>query len=239
MVPQTQTPFGRRELRIPRSFREHMGHVVGACFLALIVVFFSTLAVSHLRNFASTSVFVLVAAALWLLLVALGVGTSLVETGGIGAFVTVILGAFSRNQFVDVIAQASGRRILRHGFRLLGLLPLYYRTVPLDRITHLEWSAGQATSLAGRDMNDWNVTIWYKPEPPVKVRYPGGCRPEEDLFIVGLCGAKNSTAAFGRDFVEFLVVAGLPMMQGENDCSFVPCEENGKTSSIKASNTSK
>lgn len=232
MVPQTQTPFGRRELRIPRSFREHMGYVVGTCLLALIVVFFSALAVSHLRNFASTSAFVLVAAALWLLLVALGVGTSLVETGGIGAFVTAILGAFSRNQFVDVIAQASGRRILRHGFKLLGL-PLYYRIVPLDRITLLKWSAGQATSLAGRDMNDWNVTIWYKPEPPVKVRYPVGCRPEEDLFIVGLCGAKNSTAAFGRDFVEFLVVAGLPMMQGENDCSFVPCEENGKTSSIK------
>jgi hypothetical protein len=80
-------------------------------------------------------------------------------------------------------------------------------------------------------MNDWDVTIWYKPESPERVRYPVGCRPEENLFSVGPCGAKSSTAAFGRDFVDFLVVAGLPMMQGENDCSFVPCEENGKTSS--------
>lgn len=29
MVPQTQSPFARQVLRIPRSFREHMGHVVG------------------------------------------------------------------------------------------------------------------------------------------------------------------------------------------------------------------
>lgn len=215
---------------MPRSFREHMGHVVGSCLLALIVIFFSALAVSHLRNFANTSAFVLVAATVWLLLVFLGVGTGLVETGGIGAFVTAILGAFSRNQFVDVVAQASGRRILRHGFRLLGL-PLYYRKVSLDRITLLKWSPGQATSLAGRDMNDWDVTIWYKPEPPEKVRYPVGYRPEENLFIVASCGAKSSTAAFGRDLVDFLVVAGLPMMQDEGDCSFVPREENGKTSS--------
>jgi hypothetical protein len=81
-------------------------------------------------------------------------------------------------------------------------------------------------------MNDWHVTIWYKPEPPEKPPDPVGCRPEEELFIVGPCGAKSDTAAFGRKLVEFLVLAGLPMMQDENDCSFVPREENGKTSSI-------
>jgi hypothetical protein len=81
-------------------------------------------------------------------------------------------------------------------------------------------------------MNDWHVTIWYKPEPPEKPRYPG-YRPEENLFIVGPCGAKSSTAAFGRDFVDFLGAAGLPMMQDEDDCSFVPCDENGRASSVK------
>jgi hypothetical protein len=228
MVEQPQPPFARRELRIPRSFREHMGYVVGSCFLALFVVFFSVLAASHLWNFASTSTFVLIAAALWLLLVCLGVREGLAETGGIGASMTVILGAFSRDQFLDVVAQASGRRILRHGFRLFGL-PLYYRNVPLDRVTLLKWGSGQATSLAGRDMNDWHVTIWYKPEPPEKPRYPMGRRPEEDLFIVGPSRAKSSTAAFGRDFVGFLVAAGLPIVQGENECSFVTCEEDGKS----------
>lgn len=154
MVAQPETPIARRELRIPRSFREYAGHVFGCCFLTFVLVFFSALAASHLWNFASRSAFVLVAAVLWLLLVCYSAVIGLADMGGIGASVRGILGAFSWNQFLEVVAQESGRRVMRHGFRLFGL-PLYYRKVPLDRITLVKWSTGQATSLAGRDMNDW------------------------------------------------------------------------------------
>ena len=195
------------------------------CFFTFVAVFFSGLAVYYIINYATNSIFTLTLAVIWLLIVSTMIRAACKDHGGVRQFIVDQIGLLSRNQFADLFMRESGVWVLRLGYRAYGM-PVYYGEIPLQHVTSVEWSAGQATSLAGRDMNDWHVILWYKPEPPQTPRFPFGIRPEEDLFVVGESRAKSETAILGCAIVEFLRGAGLRIEQRGRDNCFVACGEN-------------
>lgn len=89
--------------------------------------------------------------------------------------------------------------------------------VPIRGITRVGWSAGQASSRAGKDMGDWSVIVWFDPSQVVK------CTASvRSLFILGESGELAVVSELGRDFLAFLAQAGLQFEPGDGDHAFLP-----------------
>jgi hypothetical protein len=177
------------------------------CFL-VFVGFFVTLAVSHLVRYSETHIVGVVCAVLWLALVTLGLLGGVLAAGLRGTGVAV-LGVLSSRHFAEA-AKEGDRVMIGFGFELFRR-PFYYLRVEGERIVSVDMSSGQATSLAGRDMNDWSVALWYR-EPgrnPPWVHVEGV--RDGEVYIVGLPGPKEVTGQFFAQFVAFLRAAGVEL----------------------------
>ena len=76
--------------------------------------------------------------------------------------------------------------------------------------------------MAGRDLGDWSVALWYDHGDPAKSLAQKKHRwPDQEVYIVGLTGPKNKVDAFGHEFLNFLRQSGVFLVQGENDRKFV------------------
>lgn len=206
-----------REIPVPKSIRAVIGALVGAMTLSGFILFFVLLAIYNLCNW--TAIF---ASMIWLLLVSLIVG-GLIKSKERKQFATDILGSFSRKEFVRAIRLENGETAFQYGFKMFGRWFLYF-AVAVRKIESVEWSAGQASHHAVRDLGDWSVAVWYDHDDPVKSQHARSYksrRPDQELFIVGMSGKKETTAALGHALLELLRDAGANFSQGENDCSFV------------------
>jgi hypothetical protein len=151
---------------------------------------------------------------LWLALVAFVVFMTLFEIGPRASLVAC-LGEFSRRHFAEAVRDG-GRTVLGFGFELLGR-KFYYLRIERGQVASVVMDTGQATAMAGRDMNDWSVVLWYR-EACRRLRF--GFRAGEEVYIVGPCGPKQEIAQSFAAFVEFLRAAGVELRPGEREYEF-------------------
>ncbi|MHC4911379.1 MAG: hypothetical protein ACYTE5_00025 [Planctomycetota bacterium] len=204
--------MSRSEMSIPKP----TGEVIAAWVFTAFIVCFVTLSVSNLLNrvaiLPSILLLLLVAAVVWA-----GCGEE-----GMRQFLINILGSFASKHFAESISGTKHPTEIRFGFRLLGHR-YFYLTIPLDKIETVEWDTGQATDLAGHDMNDWHITIWFDHDDPSKSQKQQDWhrKPDQDVYIVGPHRRKEDAVAFGRSLLDFLRQAGASLVKGQDECSFV------------------
>lgn len=199
------------ELAVPKPKRAVIGALIGTSFL----LFFILLAIYNLCSGRA-----IIASSCWLLLV----GTVLFgfcKERGIGQVVVGYLGAFSSKESIQAIPRESGKSEIQFGYRLFGARFQYLR-IAADKIAMVHWHTGQLSSRLGRDAGDWSVAVWYEHDDPAKLEKQKWMRhPDLEVYIVGIEGQKEGTGVFGRALVDFLRKSGSPLVQGDNDCTFV------------------
>lgn len=160
----------------------------------------------------------LIPSLIWLALIASYVWS----TGGLRSFLLGQLGLFGQH-FFEWGPPDGEPRDVRFGFQLLGHRFLEKR-IPLDKIESVEWCTGQATDIAGREMNDWQVWVWFDHDDPKrgeaqrKRRYR---KPDQDLYGVDPSGPRDRTEALCLSLVSLLRRAGVDLIQGASATCFV------------------
>ena len=198
-------------LHIPKP----MSETVIACVRTGIIGFFSAIAISNLLHGIAS-----IPSGLWLAIISAVIIGHCVGHG-LKRSVADFLGSFSRRGFADVVQGEDGRVIVRFRFTLLGHR-VTHRAIPVEDIEGVHWSTGQATSLAGRDMNDWQVAVRYDSVDAARGswRRRRSRRPSPDVWFVGPPGERQHAAAFGQGVVSFLQQAGADLVRGQDGCSF-------------------
>lgn len=198
---------------IPKSLSDTIIEIV----LTVIVAFFTILGVSNLLNHVA-----IIASSIWLAFVTLSIWSACKYGGGLRKFLINHLAVFSPRHFVESIPRENGPAEIRFGYQLCGLRLFHFR-VPVDKIETVGWHTGQTTSMARRDINDWQVTLWLDHDDPVKSQKQQKWheKPDQGCYIVGPSGPKKDTESFGLAFLDFLRGAGASLLQGEYDCTFV------------------
>jgi hypothetical protein len=198
------------QIIIPKS----PGRVIAAVGLTSFVLFTVDIAVKNLQDHAA-----MIPSIIWLMLVTAGIVHQMREEKGFVKFLEV----FAFKPFAEVVETGPNTWDLRFGFRMAGHC-LFYQGIPLNKIESLVWSSGQATSLAGRDMNDWTVVLWYDHDDPVKSEHKKKWKhyhPDQDPYSVNFSGPKEDAAILGREFLALLKNAGAVLVPGKDDCTFV------------------
>ena len=212
----------RSEMTIPRSRSEIVFQIV----IMTVAVLFCILGTVNLFNrvaiIPSTIWFVFVIAMMW---------RACREEGGFRRFLTYRLALLGGRFFVECSPHSVQPAEVHFGYRILGHRYLQ-REVLLDKIESVEWRPGQGSDMAGRDMKDWSVHLWFDQDDPVK-RNKWSRKPEQGIHIVGPARRKEETEAFGLSFVDFLRDAGASLVRGEGDCIFVRKELEKTLESIE------
>ena len=184
--------------------------------LIFIVVFFGFLAILNLVNHVA-----IIPSAIWLVFVTVTIWNGCREVGGLRRYLVDRCSVFAGRRFVLYLSGQTDSRRIRFGFEMFGCR-VFQRDVQIERIESVEWTPGQATSMAGHDMNDWQVVLWFDHCNPVKSKRDHMLRkPDQDLLIVGPSRRKEDTSSLGFEFVAFLRKSGARLKQGANDNVFV------------------
>ncbi len=101
------------------------------------------------------------------------------------------------------------------GYRLLGR-KFNYLVINAQSIESVDWSTGQATAMAGHDMNDWHVAMWFDADEKSRKR-AGIHKPDKGIYIVGPSDRKEKTEALGLAFIAFLREAGASLTERDED----------------------
>jgi hypothetical protein len=201
------------EMTIPRP-RSQTAWVVG---LILFVVAFCILAIMDL--FRGDAV---LASALWLGFVALLVWVHARDAGGLRSYALDTIAAAYGRHYAQATDGGGPSGYLRFGYDL-GRHRFVRRTFPLGAVRSVEWHFGQGTSMAGRDMNDWTVAVWYLHGDEAKDEQmrKWSARPGEEPYVIGPHRPKQETEALGQELVALLRSAGIPLVPGQDDQAFV------------------
>jgi len=199
-------------MTIPKS----RGEILWTGFLSLIVVVFAFLAVLNLANHIA-----IIPSFIWLLIIAWILWSGCRDAGGVRRYLIDWLAAFAGRRFAHFPHEDTHQPRIRFGYELFGR-HFYQKDIEFDRIESVEWSPGQATSMAGRDMEDWSVALWYDHGDSEKSKKHHMLRkPDQDVYIVGPSRRKEDTASLGTDFVSFLSGVGVLLIRGEGDNVYV------------------
>ncbi|QJW95966.1 hypothetical protein [Frigoriglobus tundricola] len=177
-------------------------------FTTLFVGFCVALSAFHLVTYSEPPTDGVVAAVLWLSLTTLTLGSAVYAAGGLGPCAVVCLGTFSSRTFVEVSLEGD-RIVIAFGYEMFRRR-FYYLTVARGQIVSLEMRSGQATALAGRDMDDWHVALWYRDPTRAKRKHIEGVRDDE-VYVVCPPRAKVTTEVFLRSVVTFLCSVGVEL----------------------------
>ncbi|MFO0819368.1 MAG: hypothetical protein U1A77_15585 [Pirellulales bacterium] len=201
------TPFA--ELRIPNH-----GSAVASTIGYSLVLSFVVVAICNLVFVRYIPIVAVIASLLWLLLVSWVVVGNIRDEGGVRQYLINRLGVYAGRQFVRATPQHEAKTI-SFGYSMFGRY-LTYLIVDTNAISSIDWSSGQATAMAGRDMSDWHVALWYHyPDGPQKKPFPGV--REEEVFIIGPSGPRATAELFGKQLVEFLNCVGVDLFPGCDD----------------------
>jgi hypothetical protein len=184
-------------------------------FIAIVV---TVLAISNIIHFEDSNFVSLAATAIWIFGVAKLLISIFRSKDSIREFLIDYGGMFSRDHMVDLDIE---RRVVRFGYRLLGRY-YYYIHIPLNAITSVGWSSGQATDQAGYDMRDWTVAIWFRAGESVPKRLYA--HNGENLYITNPSSPKEQAEAHGLQLVKFLQEADLPLTSSAGIRQFVRTE---------------
>jgi hypothetical protein len=206
-------PNPHAELPIP--------HPAGAVWVTvgyLLVLLFVVIATGNLFYARHIPLSATIASLLWLSLV--GFVTLLnLRDEGVEQYVVNRLGTYSRRHYVRATPSIGKAKSISIGYQLFGR-DFSYLNVDADAISSVDWNSGQATSMAGRDMNDWHVALWHRhPQGPQRTPFFPGARDDE-IFIFGRIGPRPMAEAFGKQLVEFLITAGVELTPGTNGREF-------------------
>ena len=192
------------------------GEIIGAYVVAGFVTVFVVVAISNLFQGIAW-----LPSTLWLGIVVLVIASNC-RHKGLKRYLVNFLGSLSERHFADTVILEDGQISVRFGFVSLSH-HLFYQTIPIARIESVEWHTGQATSLAGRDMNDWHVAIWFDHGDAAKSERQRKWhrKPDQDVYIVGPSLKKERTAAFGQEVLRFLRDAGAVLVREKDDCTYV------------------
>ncbi len=200
-------------IEIPRS-----GGAVFVIVFSTVLVFFVGVAISNLLNHESVPLFAIILSVLWLLIVASGITMGILEERGLRRFIINRLANVSAHQFVEITPQHGDDLMVRFGFILLGR-DFIHLQIRRAKLASVAWSSGQATSLAGHDMNDWEVHLWYGCKGSKRWTSSSGYR-EEALHVVGPHGPKQEAGALGESLVDFFRSAGIDLHATKDECEF-------------------
>jgi hypothetical protein len=166
----------------------------------------------------------MIASVIWLALVTTMLWTPSKRAGGLRRFLTNCLGELFGRNFVEAVSLDAPAKEIRFGYELFGHR-FIQRSVAIDKIESIECKTGQATDMAGRDMNDWSVCLWFDHGDPVKSEKKRKSRiwrkPDQNIYTVGPARRKEITEIFGLSFVAFLRAAGAQLSGGEKSSYFV------------------
>lgn len=215
-----------QEITIPKSGTE----VIFELVISLIVVVFTILAIVDLFILPTVDIFIgvaLIAPCIWLALVTMFVWSESRKAGGLCRFLANWLGDLFGRHFAEIPALDSPSQEIQFGYELLGRR-FVKQAIGIGTIETVEWRPGQATDMAGRDMNDWQVCLWYDHCDPVKseTRRRLYRKPDQDLYLVGPSSHKKKIEAFGMNLVAFLRAAGAPLVQSDKSNCFVRANSN-------------
>ncbi len=199
------------ELHVPKPRRV----IIGAIVLATFILFFISLAIYDLCNRMA-----IIPSLIWLLSISVTV-IGFCREKGTRQFAVEILGAFSRKEFVRTKHRENDPNEFQYGFWMFGY-HFSFCTIPVDKIESVEWHTGQASHFAGRDVGDWHVAVWYYHGDSVKRQKQRWMKnPERDLYLIGLSGPKEETAALGDALLDLLQKSGTTFAQGKDDSTFM------------------
>jgi hypothetical protein len=201
------------EMTIPRT-RSQRASVIA---LTLFSFVFSVLAVVDLLNGDA-----LIASMTWLSLMAVVVSMRAHAEGGLAAYARDLLGEAFGRHFVQTKEGGLPSSEPLIGYDLCRRR-FIRRVFTVDRLQKVEWSPGQATDMAGRYMRDWHVFFWYDDNDRVKTeaRRKWLPTPELDIYAVSQSQPREDTERLGQEFVALLRSAGLPLIAGKNEQTFV------------------
>ena len=201
------------EMPIPKSRSE----VVLQFVITVIVVSSVLLAVVNLCSGVA-----LIASFIWLAFVTTMIRSSCRREGGIRPFLMSLMGDLFGRRFAEWSPDEAPPKCIRFGFQLFGRR-FVQQSIRIDRIESVEWHTGQATDMAGRDMNDWHLWVWFSHDDPARTeaRRKWHRKADQDLHGVGPADRKQRTEALGLSLVSFLRSAGADLIQGGISTCFV------------------
>ena len=188
----------------------------------LFVLTFTILAVYYLVYFYSMPASAVAASIIWLILVALTIWSGISDARSIKKYMVGLLGAFSKQHFVWALSEGNEGAILRFGYELLGC-EFHELQIQASAVMTVDWRTGQATQMAGHDMNDWHVALWYRDPNNLNQRLPG--LNGKNVHLVGPYGRKGDVAPFGQSLVAFLKGAGIKLEATNNPDEFKATSE--------------
>ncbi|NUM34634.1 MAG: hypothetical protein HUU50_08825 [Candidatus Brocadiae bacterium] len=199
------------KMAIPKPGQE----VFISWMLMIIIVGLIALSLNNLYNQVAV-----LPSFLWLIMIVSILVFGSVEQGA-WAFLTNILGAFAFEHFLEIAETDVNLRKLCFGFRIIGIRVIQ-KSLDLKNVKMLQWSPGQATSIAGKDMNDWSVVIWFGHDNHTyENSQKAQLNPDQDLYILGPARAKEITEVLGHEILAFIHRAGINMVQGKDEFTFV------------------
>ncbi len=164
------TQIQRTEMAIPKWGSEVVAFIV----MILILVIATLAAIIELLTLLQVIV-----PCIWLAIMGFFIWSAYRECGSVRQLLANFLGLFALRQFVESVPQASGAVEIRFGFKLFGHR-FFYLTVPLDKIERIEWSTGQASDMAGRDMGGHIVEALHQGKGKVFRGFQNRCSLEVD-----------------------------------------------------------
>jgi len=212
------------EMKIRQSRR-------GAFVNALVDAIVTVSALAAVYNLVCREV--VAASAIWLLLVCMIARSAFRDAGGIRWFIVRRVGGVVSEHIVEIAESGAGSQSLRFGYDLFNRR-LYYLVLRCEGIRSVDWSPGQASGLAGHDMNDWQVALWV--DSDLVTMNPTPYR--HGVHLVGPARRRQDTERLGNRFIDFLRNAGVAVAQppstilrgliGERACVSSPLHPVGK-----------
>ncbi len=141
----------------------------------------------------------------------------ILEERGLRRFIINRLANLSAHHFVEIIPQQGDDLMVRFRFTLFGC---NFNRLQIRRakLASVAWSSGQATLLAGHDMKDWQVKLWYDRKGS-KRRTDSGYR-EEESHVIGPGSPKQEAVALGKSLVDFFRSVGIDLHPMKNEYEF-------------------
>jgi len=169
----------------------------------------------------------LIPSCIWIALVNMIIWSKSRKQGGLLRFLANCLGDIFGRHFAEIPTRDLQWPEIRFGYELFGHR-FFNQTIRIDRIEMVAWRTGQATDMAGQDMNDWHVFLWYDhcEQAKSEKRQKLYRKPDQDLYIVGPSTKKNKTEALGMELVAFLQSVGATLVQSEMNNCFVRTDAN-------------
>jgi hypothetical protein len=187
-----------------------------------VVVSFSLLAV--VDSFLGIAA---IAAIFWLGIITLLTRQATQEAGGLRQFLINRSGDLFGKRFIDCEILDEKHPAIRLGFHLLGHR-FIQRRIGINKIESVHWIPGQATDMAGRDVGDWCVFLYYDHDDPAKsaMKRKWSPKPDQDIIAIGPSTRKERTEALGLKLLDFLRDSGAKLVPGATPACFVrPCRD--------------